>query len=456
MPDAPLKVHTDQIPITGLTHNNQWNTVDLSSYLTHDDPKIVLICVYKDQAVSGNAGVRPVAAGQPGGSGFANIVAFTAQKANDFNIIAVPLNSSNQIQYRLTNSACKIALMAEMGGDTVKTFSDYDYHVSGRTNNDWGEEDITALVGSDSENVEGVVCVMSNINQGRAMIRAAGSSDTLIVPQATSQVSFITAKVNDEDVFERWVSATEKGEATGSIFMAGYWTRDEQAGVRLVATQDRDPAFSGTFYNALTDVEVSVRAEREVAALVNMRLDGNVVEGGQPLGYVRSKGSTNILGVWNSATTNVFPVALNADELAEYYQQTSLSTFSIRIEAVQYVPLADFSGDILYIGLAGLFALTASIAGHRCLTSSFTGDFSRVAGILATRELIASMAGSFSDKTARAALFSLISDLSAVCDPGSGIAGIFDVDKSLSGARILTVTQAGVFSLVSTMTGNNA
>lgn len=329
----PLTVHTNRTQITGLTNDNTWRTVDLTSFLQRTDTKIVLLEMDNPTTVTPSlAAIRDTS------SSLSTTVQtnFTNTIEGDHDTFAVALDGSNQIQYRATNQA-RIFIKGELGGDGVETFSTLT--ATGRTNNAWGDEDITSSVGVDAGNIEAIVCVTTNSNLGRSAVRSNGSTDSIIGTLAANSTSFDIAKVDDDDIFERFVSRYGGKSPTNSgwVYMVGYIKR----GYLFEATEDHFPAettsqTSGSSFLTLEVDEIADEGPTETQAIIQVRLNSNTTEGNQPDGMARSVGSTDPGRLYNSRAINAYPVNLDSSFEFEYLRNNA--NFTIHILGVQYAP----------------------------------------------------------------------------------------------------------------------
>lgn len=339
MADLPLISYLDPIEITGLTKDNTRRTVDLAGFLTHENPKIVVMEVRRTSTVGGfllyYMGVTggTILTGQLGASDGTNY-------ASD--LIVIPLNGT-EIDYRFVDGNFDLYLVAEFGGDNVIAFSDFT--LTGRTNNAWGDQDLTSNLADveHSGNVEGIIANLRNLNYGQAWLRRNGSADAAGTAQHNQQINWGTAKVDDGNIFERYVSRSggKTPVNTSFIYMVGYWLRNSG----LEATSDRDP---GEIKPVGTDFEDfnmgKIADENEIMAIGSVR---QPIDGSSPRATLRGKGSSRFSTLYVNRRTNTYPVLLDANEDAEY--SASVSAFTWRIEATQY-DLAVEKSNVFFIG----------------------------------------------------------------------------------------------------------
>ena len=117
MTDA-IVCHIDLTEITGWTKNGTWQTVDLTPFLQHPDPKIVSL---KLKSASGTVsiGAKPV------GSAISDDYAKHDLSSPYWCDSLVMLDDNNQIQLTAPSVNGKVYLEAEFGGNDVYAFSDW-------------------------------------------------------------------------------------------------------------------------------------------------------------------------------------------------------------------------------------------------------------------------------------------------------------------------------------------
>lgn len=324
-----LLVHKNHIRLTGVVNDAAWNVFDMSPFLQHVDPKAVQILMRNNTTLSTGAqtaGVSPV-----GGTNLGAVISNRNGENKDGLITPVQLTSSNELRLLSpTSGDIEFYLMSEFGGDN---WTNYPANVATvRSNNAWQTQDITSFVGADAGNVEGVLFRGQGTQTSGMVIGARHmlSSDATR-DEGTSRSCGISVKVDNNDQFRTWVSATTGKSIfiSSHLYYVGYWTRDSD----LVATQDRDP---GTIPSTpATDVlfNAGVQAGQESQALVCMDISSDTAH----QGVVRTPGSTNVNIFPRSASYNQFPVNLNPNEEC-WYSLASFGTTTIPklyVEATQ-------------------------------------------------------------------------------------------------------------------------
>ncbi len=216
-----MRTLIDETFITGAPRK----TLDISTYLSHPNSKIVIIEVKNVTGGVIAVGILPV-----GGTVFhqKNIT------AGESMTYAVQLNSSNEIAYQTNSASMELYLRSEWGGPHVHTYSDWTE--TGGTLDAWADIDITADVGSDAGNVEAIICQFNHIGDATPLagIRENGGTEVFRNPSGWG-----IAKVDDSDIFEAFRDEDEAKNPgpNGRVYKVGWITRDSnfRAEVNVVA-----------------------------------------------------------------------------------------------------------------------------------------------------------------------------------------------------------------------------
>lgn len=327
MADLPLKARTNRVEVTGLTKNDTWQTVDLASYLQHDDPKIVILeFTYTPFGVNGEYSARPV------GDSFVRTGVVTAgSNTPERDTVAISLGLGTSIEYRM-GSSTHMYVVGEFGGDGVNALTTMpELPRSGGT---YADYDMTTLLGAiapnDRGDVEAVICVLSTLSGGDAGIRRNGGTGGNFGGQTPSeQLAWGVAKVDDEDIFEQFATSTGKNNAAnGWVNLVGYIRR----GYGFEANPDPSNNISPAA-GAAANVNVGLHADKtETEAIIRSQLNFTNTFFGM---NIRAKDSTNPNYLKTAISRVTQPVNLIDEEVVLF---RSVTNFTFWVEATQYTP----------------------------------------------------------------------------------------------------------------------
>lgn len=198
-------------------HDGTWQTVDLTSYLNHTDPKAVIIHV--ENAPGGNrwCGVRKV------GSTISDTRAQRRLLASGRGQWPVVLDASNQIEMfagAASGANLTFHVHAEFGGPQFVALANEQSHVQG-LGNQWVTRDNTGPYGSDAGKVVADLLYIVWNNAGDWGYRAVGSTNNLHPNNGSQSATYGIVGVNADDQFQIWPS---KSGGKSPVFQVWFYS----------------------------------------------------------------------------------------------------------------------------------------------------------------------------------------------------------------------------------------
>jgi hypothetical protein len=341
MADPAIKVHTNRTEITGLTSDALNRTVDLTPFLTHDDPKIVVILA-ECQNTSGalyTYGVTRTSGtfilGQISGNG-----GYTPSTDYFSQVTPIALDA-NQIRYNLpAASGIKLFIITEFGGDSVIPFT--GRRTYSHSSAAWVTRTVFLEDAAHDGDIEMVIGLADSVSTGNGKFRAIGSSDAAILGSPDNSQHMLTAKVDDNNQFQSYTNnaGLKTFIAGAAMYGEGYILRGEYENHIVEATQNRVdipfselPAPQTGVISASQDVN-----DVETQAIVQMRSQGTVVANSV---NAKSYQSTDPARVHQTGESQARGVNLNTNKQFEYYSSTyrynpTQNWINFVVQAVQY------------------------------------------------------------------------------------------------------------------------
>ncbi len=306
--------NADPVEITGITHDNNWNDIDLTSFLSTSGRSGIMIEILN---ISGNTtydwGVRA-----NGGTGtLAGDMVHTAHS-----YAYVPLDGNDIIELKSENSNLKFYIIAECDSDVVWKSNPIEYTPSGASS--WVDVDITANVeAGDQGNIVGAIIALKNTSDKNrvAGLRKNGSTFNVTVNigvtgAAGMGLSYWIVGVDSSDIFEVNVADTTDVHA----WLVGY--------IKTGVTFITNPADEGvSTLDAWTDLDItSATSIDAIGAWIGIISEGAMTDS-LGVGAIRKNGSalseTNRkMAGSNSGTVHgemLAGCAIDTDEILEYY-----------------------------------------------------------------------------------------------------------------------------------------
>lgn len=344
MPDLPLVVHENRTEVTGLTYGSLQSNFSLTSFLNHEDTKLVIIQVERTNTVFVSNAQYQLYPSHWSLAWGGQLQAEADPDPKECNTVVLPLNANHQINYTLPNSQFKLYIVGEFGGDNVG-LTTANTQIPSTTRNTWVTFDLTSVLEdpAHSGNVEGVLCAGVIVNVGgRVGARYPSTADLNTLAQNKQRLVWVSSKVDDNDQFQAYISSGGKGDIISSVMhVVGYWLRDSG----LVATQERDnPPEPYTTLNADTLYDGGKLSQQETQIVVGYR-------SADPINdlSIRSENSTNPQNRCRFQQFYAFPANLNNNEEFLYYTEKadSVTGVDMRIEMTQYDPNAGGGPSII-------------------------------------------------------------------------------------------------------------
>jgi len=309
------------VEITGMLKNQTWETIDLAPFLTHDDPKAVIVHI-----VNTNATANRVGGAKPVGSSVSdNRVRKKIFWPNGCSQIPVALGGigGTQVQLFAVNSDVDFFILAEFGGDNFVAYSDAIVNTTG-LGNQWVTKDSTGNFGADAGNVSAVLLWITWNNAGDWGYRKFGSTDDWHPNNAAGSQTFGICGIDAEDRYQFYPSKSGgKSPVFQSWFYEVGYIKKDPPWYAVTNPVDRDLNTTG----AWTDEDISdiVNEGVDAAAIALVRLHN-----GEPTdtdGWIRNdNGSQPVptLPTFKATEGRHALVNLTAEEVYEYWIEYAL------------------------------------------------------------------------------------------------------------------------------------
>ncbi len=200
----PILINDNLVDITAEITSPQWITVDLSAYLNHDDPKMVIIIIENTAGASRNVGCKPV------GSAIADLYAIISLTSPDVMQFPCSLAGGSTIQLFSPNigtSGLKYYIHAEVGGDDAIIYDDPIF-IQRASPVGWGTVDSTTRLGADAGKVSSVFLFIHWIAAGVYAYRSFGSVDAYLAANTAESNTFGICGIDTRDRYQTYQSIT--------------------------------------------------------------------------------------------------------------------------------------------------------------------------------------------------------------------------------------------------------
>lgn len=305
----------ERVEITGLTHDNVYNDVDLTSYL---DAGAVGVTI---EVVNTGATLRDVRIRKNGSaSDLRNDVA-----AANYRFIMVGLDVNDVIEIKSPSSDLTFYIVAQFNTGAV-LFTDV-VDKSTATTGSWVDVDCTSDFGADAGSVEAAIFAFSSVGNVKnasfgAGVRKNGSTDTYeSLLGNTGFLFYGIIGVDSGDIFEQYIDS-----ANYDLKLCGYIKTS--SGVTMITNPVAETASTTS---AWTDLDVTARTSASTTGAI-VRV-GDATSGTDTTLTLRVRGNGSTLSETNSGLGSpgqlysVIPV--DADEILEYYYTETSKHLSI-------------------------------------------------------------------------------------------------------------------------------
>ncbi|MBP9854974.1 MAG: right-handed parallel beta-helix repeat-containing protein, partial [Candidatus Omnitrophica bacterium] len=307
----------DNKVLINFTHNGTWQTTTLTPILNFSgSTKLVTIMVVSSS--DRKVGIRPT------GTTFGdNMTRWRTEPTDNYYIVTMMLNASNQIDLYAEDNTAQFYLIAEMGGAGVVAFSDLKVPNAGPQANVWKDEDGTSYFGANAGNVSAVM----TFNRGQASVRGNGSTfDPILSRRAVNSTS--VAPVDNNDIFE--IKEIAPGSALGgrevdTVYLVGYFLKGNfsDGGSQYSYTAPLNPSINKLRSpTAFKNYDVSAITGNN-ARVIHWQIMHTWPDSANPT-YVRSTTSTDtaLTQSQNSQILLTFPVKVDITSQVSYQLPT--------------------------------------------------------------------------------------------------------------------------------------
>lgn len=221
-----ITAHTNLIEITGWTKDGTWQTVDLTPFLTHTDPKIVALKKYastNDRELT--IGVRPVGSAIVDARSQHRLATDGGWQYRWMDVL-VALNGSNEVQLSSDFAGGKVYLEAEFGGDNVIALSDWTNKIMSAPAA-WADVDVsTEITGLGDSNWKSggqfsVLLYCHTGTDGKLAYRMNGGvyNNPLVENHTTCHMGCV--QLDENDIFEIYVQKIT-GASASYCYIVGF------------------------------------------------------------------------------------------------------------------------------------------------------------------------------------------------------------------------------------------
>ncbi len=297
-------VNDSLVEITGMLKNGTWETVDLSSFLSHDDPKIVVIHMINTHTVSVRvSGIKPVGSAMPDARSKKTMQTTQTRQA------PCSLAGGTSIQLFANNSEVDFYIHAELGGDDVIAYDD-PTSLGTVTPNAWRTVDATTRLGSDAGQVSAVVLWLDWNNAGDWGYREFGSVDNWHPNNTSASSTFGICRIDRVDRYQIYQSRSGGKSPTWEVWIyeVGFIRRNWYH-----ITDPVDRALNTT--GAWTDEDLTDITE-DVAEIALIRMWNAA---GSNDGWARNDGGSQIEQRFRPNEARHILVNLTASQVYEYW-----------------------------------------------------------------------------------------------------------------------------------------
>jgi len=293
---SAITFFTNKKEITGLTHNNVFNDVDLSSLVSSSAVGVIVEILNSGAQASYRPYIRC--------NGSTDAITSNATiVADEYNIRIVKCDADKKIEIQSPHSDFKYYLTGELGSGAVLKTNLVD-KTTGATE-EWVDIDITSdLETGDSGDVEAVIVTSNNTSSTEKSysIRKNGSTDSLTT--YTLVINSWISGVDSNDVFEQY-----RGHANVNAYMVGYIKKSSGLTMKTNYT-----AKTCSTNNSWTDMDITsdTASNANGAILVINSASGE-------LKYTRENGSTNPIADHSYEYRIPNFIGLDSSQILEYY-----------------------------------------------------------------------------------------------------------------------------------------
>jgi len=323
-----ILANNELVEITGMLKNQTWETIDLTPFLNHDDPKAVVIQIKNTSANSKVNAVRPV------GSGISDTRTKAKLLGDMTRQVPVALNASNEVELFSIDASNTFYIHAEFGGDAFIANADAEQAFTG-LGNQWVTRDITGILGANAGNAVGALLWIEWDNAGDWGYRNFGSTNNWHPNNIARNSTFGIVGVDSEDRYEFYPS---KSGGKSPVFQSwfyeiGYFKRDWTAHVD-------PPIRSAPVLGAWTDDDLTGDTDPD-AEIALLRLRNTYTSGPGFQGWARNdEGSAPTILFIPTTTLHVL-VNLTDQQVYEYWKQNAVQQIGVMGHFVYTEPRAE-------------------------------------------------------------------------------------------------------------------